>query len=687
MEIIILILSISTCIILAVKLSKKTKLASKLAHQINDMQGFIDNTIANSKAQLSAKDKYINTMCMNHSYEINNLNKEIYNKDNTINVVKEQLNNVQAQLDNTKEQLNDVQIQLDNTNEQLDNTDTAISEYRHIMYNASNNKDLQGIVENTLVKYKRKINKLQSLNNALNTKVNKYTNMIYNGEVRHLNLESELDYLDLLNIAIVERIDKTQNSELYKGLMDKQKDEAKGLVKNGGAITGNIINKDIKNIVKIALFTFDTLCDKENMVIKYSNKESCEKRIISGFTRINKLIYPFGFQITTEYLNSKLVGLTIQHMYQESKQREKEEVQEINKKIREEKRRQKEIETQQRLLEEEMDRQLEKERLESKYKEEMEEQIRNIKASIEVQSKIKINNELAIHNIETDKLRLKLSELESKLESLEASESTTQQIEEQIVNLEKEKEILQSGFVYIISNVGAFGENVFKIGVTRRDDPLERVRELSGASVPFKFSVHTIIPSEQAFKLEYNIHKKLNEYRVNLVNNKKEFFKVDTDILIKELKGIIGDIDFAREVEDEQYTQTLDIRNNKDKYINWLTEQSDYFDTRDNEEDDTDEESTHRVLDEYKRILDDTQSVYKNTKVDMKVTKYYVAYYVENSKICTFYKSGEGKNLFSFSITGYEDEDTKGTRNSISIQKYYSNKQKYLDILNNKYSN
>lgn len=81
------------------------------------------------------------------------------------------------------------------------------------------------------------------------------------------------------------------------------------------------------------------------------------------------------------------------------------------------------------------------------------------------------------------------------------------------------------------------------------------------------------------------------------------------------------------------------------------------------------------------------QSVYKNTKVDMKVTKYYVAYYVENSKICTFYKSGEGKNLFSFSITGYEDEDTKGTRNSISIQKYYSNKQKYLDILNNKYSN
>lgn len=83
-----------------------------------------------------------------------------------------------------------------------------------------------------------------------------------------------------------------------------------------------------------------------------------------------------------------------------------------------------------------------------------------------------------------------------------------------------------AGYVYIISNIGSFGEDVFKVGVTRRLEPLDRIRELSSASVPFQFDIHALIFSENAFGLENEIHKKLAKYRVNQINQRKEYFKV-----------------------------------------------------------------------------------------------------------------------------------------------------------------
>ncbi len=82
------------------------------------------------------------------------------------------------------------------------------------------------------------------------------------------------------------------------------------------------------------------------------------------------------------------------------------------------------------------------------------------------------------------------------------------------------------GHVYIISNIGSFGENVFKIGMTRRLEPLDRVRELGDASVPFSFDVHAMIYSEDAPALERELHRQFTEYQVNQINPRKEFFKV-----------------------------------------------------------------------------------------------------------------------------------------------------------------
>jgi hypothetical protein len=84
----------------------------------------------------------------------------------------------------------------------------------------------------------------------------------------------------------------------------------------------------------------------------------------------------------------------------------------------------------------------------------------------------------------------------------------------------------RSGHCYIISNVGSFGEDVLKIGLTRRLDPQDRIKELGDASVPFGFDVHALIYSDDAPKLERTLHETFNEFRLNLVNPRKEFFKV-----------------------------------------------------------------------------------------------------------------------------------------------------------------
>ena len=96
------------------------------------------------------------------------------------------------------------------------------------------------------------------------------------------------------------------------------------------------------------------------------------------------------------------------------------------------------------------------------------------------------------------------------------------------------------GTVYVISNIGSFGENVYKVGMTRRLDPLDRVRELGDASVPFSFDVHAFIESDDAPALETELHKSLALMQINKVNPRKEFFRVDLSIIkaIIEKKGL-----------------------------------------------------------------------------------------------------------------------------------------------------
>ena len=117
----------------------------------------------------------------------------------------------------------------------------------------------------------------------------------------------------------------------------------------------------------------------------------------------------------------------------------------------------------------------------------------------------------------------KIKECEEKLSELETVKSD-------VLNREKNT---RAGFVYIISNIGSFGENIFKIGMTRRLEPMDRIKELSSASVPFEFDVHALIFSDDAPSLESILHNTFREYEVNKVNHRKEFFSIPLEKIEK----------------------------------------------------------------------------------------------------------------------------------------------------------
>lgn len=146
----------------------------------------------------------------------------------------------------------------------------------------------------------------------------------------------------------------------------------------------------------------------------------------------------------------------------------------------------------------------------------------------------------------TQLLNERIAELEGQIDQIEDKR-------EQIASLENGK----AGYVYIISNIGSFGDDVYKIGMTRRMEPMDRVNELGNASVPFPFDVHGLIFSDDAVGLEHDLHSIFNNKRVNKVNLRKEFFKVSLDEIEKIVDERCPSAKFKRTALAEQYRQSL----------------------------------------------------------------------------------------------------------------------------------
>lgn len=274
--------------------------------------------------------------------------------------------------------------------------------------------------------------------------------------------------------------------------------------------------------VKLALRAFNNECDAATANVRWNNANAMEKRIINARQQIDNLNATNDIEITDGYLNQKLIELRLTHEYREKLKAEREERAELARAAREE---QKFIRDMER-AEEEENRYL---RLLDKAKSD---------ANKAAADKIGAYNE-KIQMLEKD-----LADAHARFERAQAMAEKT-----------------RSGYVYIISNIGSFGEEVVKIGLTRRLDPSDRVRELGDASVPFVFDTHAIIYSDDAPSLERALHNEFQNTRINAQNFRKEFFRVSIDAVENAVNRLAPGAPFFKDVEAQEYRETLARRN------------------------------------------------------------------------------------------------------------------------------
>ena len=207
----------------------------------------------------------------------------------------------------------------------------------------------------------------------------------------------------------------------------------------------------------------------------------------------------------------------------EKAQEEKEFQAELKRQMREEKQRQDELDRKQHEAEEEEQRLAEQQRL-------LEEAL------------------LAAEGAHREELERQRLELEQKI----------QDVHQQYERAKSMAQLTKQGHVYVISNIGSFGDIVFKIGMTRRMEPMERLKELSGAAVPFDFDVHAMISCNDAPALEKTLHDHLESYRINKINLRKEFFRVELSKIIDEVERHHGQVEYIADPVALQYLQSLE---------------------------------------------------------------------------------------------------------------------------------
>ena len=294
-----------------------------------------------------------------------------------------------------------------------------------------------------------------------------------------------------------------------------------GSVKEGKKMTDSFI--------KLVLRAFNGECDASVAKVNYRNIEAMEKRINRSCEALNKLSKVTHCEITSQYLRLKLEELWVAHEYQEKKQEEKEEQRIIREQMREEERALRELEKAKKEAEQE----------ELRYQKALE------KARKDVESATGDAQQKLLDQIQ--KLQERLTEAEVNKERAMSQAQLTKQ-----------------GHVYVISNIGSFGKDVYKIGMTRRLKPEDRVKELGDASVPFPFDVHAMIFCENAPELESRLHKKFAARRVNKINTRKEFFRIELDEIIdavqevdEELNVCKSEVIFTKIAQADDYRKTL----------------------------------------------------------------------------------------------------------------------------------
>lgn len=292
---------------------------------------------------------------------------------------------------------------------------------------------------------------------------------------------------------------------------------------DGSKAKGRAMNNDN---MKMVLRAFNNECTVLIDSVKFSNVDKIEERIRSCAAAIDKLNTRARISIREEYIALKIEELHLVYEFRKKKQDEKEALKEARAAEREQAKLEKEIE-------------------------EARKKIRKEQSHYE-NAKEKYLSQLANATTEEEKADIltHIAEVESQLED----------IAKNLADIDYREANQRAGYVYVISNIGSFGENVYKIGMTRRLEPQDRVDELGDASVPFTFDVHAMIFSNDAPALEAALHKAFDDRKVNMVNGRKEFFRVTLDEIEAEIKKNHTElVEMHRAPEAQQFRETLKI--------------------------------------------------------------------------------------------------------------------------------
>lgn len=445
--------------------------------------------------------------------------------------LKSQVSELQKKIDDlgvteyyqTKEKINQLNVELEQKQEESNKT---ISENNELIAKLREEISLLTEQEAKLSKqvktHTRKIDRSKELYNSIVYSIDHF--LVSDVEYKNCKLpEKDYSDIELISPSVMLKLHCMDVKDLKKAYRENQKQIEKLLDQYSSRYTTKA-NKSIYNLMVIAL-----QAELQNILynLKYEKLDhsiDLVKLVTAKYLKIagegNQSIAGTLTKFIGEIEYLFINAVKIEYNYYVKKEQARQEQLALREQMRQEAEERKALEAERKKVEKE----------ESKYLSEIE----------------KLKEQLtSAQNSELDKLNARILELQSQLADVIVKK-------EEISNLANGK----AGNVYIISNLGSFGENVFKVGMTRRLNPQDRVNELGDASVPFKFDVHSFIFSENAVELENKLHSMLNEKRVNKVNARKEFFYTSVD----ELESLVNEIEptaeFNKTMLAEEFRQS-----------------------------------------------------------------------------------------------------------------------------------
>lgn len=477
------------------------------------------------KLKESIKEKKLELNSLNN--DIENLNREkekkIKNLDNEVNAEVEKLRlEKQDEVFKFSEKIESIKQEISQESEKIKRIERLNSEAEKL--------------EKKLVRETKKLNKIKPLYNSIYYIIEKYKEQdIFKENIENVILKEKFHDDEIeFNPTIKLKLHCMNIKELRKEFNENQRCINEVLKKYEDRYTTKA-NSTIYKLMVIAL-----KAEQQNILynLKYGKLEKSiedvkitTQKYLDIAAEGNKSIFNTLVKFINEIEFLFIRAIEIEYEYYIKKEQQKEEQARLREQMRQEAEERKVLEQQKKQVEKE----------EEKYKVEI--------------SKIEESLSTSQDNEMLQKLRVRLEELKNQLDNVEHKK-------QDIIKRQNGK----AGYVYIISNLGSFGEKTFKIGMTRRLNPQDRVDELGDASVPFVFDVHSFIFSDDAVALEKKLHEVLNDKRTNKINLRKEFFNVSIDELEVLVQEIEPTAEFNKTMVAEQYRQTLSI-NEEDKIL------------------------------------------------------------------------------------------------------------------------